>query len=74
MYIKARIRAGAKKESFVATSSDRFEISVKEPAEENRANKRVIELVARHFQIPTAKVRIKSGHHSPSKILIVSKA
>ena len=72
MYIKVRVRAGAKKESFVVASSDHFEISVKEPAEENRANKRVIELVAKHFQIPTAKVRIKSGHHAPSKMLTIS--
>ena len=50
---------------------DHFEISVREAAERNLANGRVLELVARHFKLPVGKVRIISGHHSPSKILSV---
>jgi len=33
------------------------------------ANHRVVEIVAGLFALPKAKVRIVSGHHSPSKIL-----
>ncbi len=71
MYIKVRVRTGAKKESVEQLAGDRFAISVKEPAERNQANERVVELVAMHFKISPAKIRIKSGHHSPSKILSV---
>lgn len=63
--------AGAKKESFGVTSEDSFFVSVKEPAEGNRANTRVLEIIGEHYQIPPKKIRIISGHHSPGKILSI---
>lgn len=71
MYVKVRVVAGKKTESFTPTSSDHFTIWVKEKAERNMANNRVVELIARHFKVQLNKVRIVSGHHSPSKILSV---
>ncbi|MDO8518011.1 MAG: DUF167 domain-containing protein [bacterium] len=71
MYVKARVRAGAKKEEVVVLPDNRFEILVKQKPIQNLANRRVVELVAAHFHIPVEKVRIISGHHSPSKILSV---
>lgn len=67
--VRAKVRAGARKESFVAKAETVFEISVKEPAEENRANARIIELIARHFRVPAHKVRIVKGLRSPGKTL-----
>ena len=79
MYIKVKVTAGAKKEMIIKKSEDHFDISVKEPAERNLANKRVIELVRDYFkahlndtkvgQVYNKEVRIVSGHHSPSKII-----
>ena len=71
MYIRVRVVAGAKKESFEASAEDSFLVSVKEPAEQNRANKRVLELTASHFGIEPKQIRIISGHHSSGKILSV---
>jgi len=71
MYVKVRINAGAKKESVERVSKDHFNISVKEKAERNMANARVIELVAREFKQRKGGVRIVSGHHSPGKIVWV---
>jgi uncharacterized protein YggU (UPF0235/DUF167 family) len=71
MYIKIKVNAGAKKESFEKISEDHFACSVKEKAERNMANGRVRELVALHFGVPTGKTKIISGHHSPSKIFSV---
>ncbi len=71
MYCKVKVVPGAKKESFVKKSEDHFNVSVKEKAEQNLANKRVLELVAEHFKVPYGKVRLISGHHSPSKIFRV---
>ncbi|MBP6866187.1 MAG: DUF167 domain-containing protein [Candidatus Pacebacteria bacterium] len=69
MYIKVSVIAGTRKETFEEKSKDHFKISVKEKAERNMANTRVIELVALHFKVPTNKVRIINGHHHPSKLL-----
>lgn len=71
MYIRVRVAAGAKKESFEQVSEDSFLVSVKEPAEQNLANRRVLELVAEHFGASPRQIRIISGHHSPGKILSV---
>ena len=70
-YIHVLVSAGAKKELLKLKSKDHFEISVKEKAERNMANTRVLELVAEHFKIPKNKVRIVSGHKHPSKLLII---
>ena len=78
MYIHVKVIAGARKESFSPRldqagqeKPDHFEISVREKAERNMANRRVIELVAEHFNVPVNKVRIINGHRSPSKLIII---
>lgn len=71
MYIRVRVSAGAKKEVFAQNTEDSFLVSVKEPAEQNMANKRVLELVAAHFEVLPRAIRIVSGHHSPGKILSI---
>jgi uncharacterized protein YggU (UPF0235/DUF167 family) len=70
-YIHVKVITGAGKETFKKKSVDHFEISVKEKAERNMANTRVLELVAGHFKVPINKVRIINGHRHPSKLLIV---
>ena len=71
MYIHITVTAGARKENFQKISEDHFEISVREKAERNMANARVLELVAGHFKVPKNKVRIVNGHRHPSKLLVV---
>jgi len=78
-YVHVKVTAGVKKEVFSprldkagqVKSADHFEIAVKEKAERNMANIRVVELVAEHFKMPKNKVRIVNGHHHPSKLLII---
>ena len=71
MYIKARVKAGAKEEGIEEIREGEFRISVRQKAERNMANTRVRELIASHFRIATAKVRIINGHFSPNKMLSV---
>ena len=71
MYVKVRVIAGAKKETVQEVSAGYFKISVREPAERNLANRRIVELVAAHYKILPKQVRIISGHTSPSKILSI---
>ena len=48
-----------------------FEVFVREKAEYNMANRKIIELIAVFYKIPNAYVRIVSGHHTRTKILSV---
>ena len=71
IYVKVIVTAGAKKENIVQKKKDHFEISVKEKAENNMANKKVLEILASHFKVPKGKVRIVNGHHHPHKLLVI---
>jgi len=71
MYIKVKVTAGAKKETLEQESPDHFKISVREKAERNMANRRVVELLAENYRLKPHQVKIISGHHSPSKILSI---
>jgi len=71
LYIKAIVTTGARKEKVFTNKTDHFEISVKEKAEKNMANKRVIELLSLYFKVSKAKIRIINGHHHPHKLLVV---
>lgn len=71
MFVKVSVIANSKKEYVKELRPSRLEIAVREKAERNMANARVIELVALHFHLPTKRVRIINGHQSPSKLLSV---
>ena len=73
MYIKVEVHADARKEKIEKTGPDSFLISVREKAEQNAANRRVIELVRTEFPGTRVVVKIINGHHSPHKILSVEK-
>lgn len=70
MHIKVKVAAGSRTEQIVRKSADSYTVSVKEKAERNLANKRVLEIL-RSFH-PRKSVRIVKGHHSPSKIFEVN--
>lgn len=69
MYIKVEVLVGAKEEYVKKTGSDSFVISVREKAEQNSANRRVLELIRRELGGRGVLIKIISGHHSPRKIL-----
>ncbi len=69
-YIRVKVTAGARKESLEEKRSV-LHISVKEKAEENKANARVFYLVARHLGLATKRLQVHTGHHRPSKMLVI---
>jgi uncharacterized protein YggU (UPF0235/DUF167 family) len=71
MYIRVTVTPSAKKELFKERREGEFEISVREKAERNLANIRVLELVAEHFNVSRGSVKIVAGHRSSKKILSV---
>lgn len=71
MYIKVIVTTGSKKESLKEKKIGCFEVSVKEKAERNMANKKVIEIIANYFKVSVGKVKIINGHHHPHKLLVI---
>ena len=69
MNVRVKVKTNAKKDSVEAGPKDSLIVSVREKPQENRANERVIQLVARHFGVSPKQVRIVSGHQRPSKAL-----
>lgn len=67
MYIKLRVITEAKEEKVEELSSDSLRVWVKEKAEQNRANKRVLELVKTYYK--ATRITLVNGHHNPSKIV-----
>jgi uncharacterized protein YggU (UPF0235/DUF167 family) len=72
MYIHVKAVVNTKKERIEQLKKENhFIVSVREKAELNMANKRIILIIANHFSVPIGAVRIINGHQSPSKILSV---
>ena len=69
MLIKVRVTADARAEKVVRKSDDHFLVSVKEPAERNMANKRVLQIFRGLY--PKKSVKLVKGHQSPAKIVEV---
>ncbi len=72
MYVKVKVIAGMRKERVTQTDDNTFEMTIKEPAERNLANKRIKEILAEEFGVSPKSVRIVTGHHSQGKIFDVT--
>lgn len=72
MYIKVRVRTGEKKEKIEKRAENNFNITVKEKAENNQANRRICEIVSSFYGVQLKEVKIVSGHHKNSKILLIN--
>ncbi len=70
-FIKVKVKAEAKENRIEMRDADSFEISVKEPAENNRANRAVISILAAFLKVQPQKLRLIKGHTSPAKIISV---
>ena len=69
MYIKIKATAGSKKEKVEKKSEDLYHISVKEEAERNMANKRILEIMRSLY--PNQSVKLVKGQRSPAKMVEV---
>ena len=67
-YIKVKVHAGEKKNKLVQKAPDTFELWVKAPAEQGRANEAVRALLAQHLNLPENKLSLIKGATSPAKI------
>lgn len=73
MYIKVRVIVEAKEDKIEEVAPNTFKVWTKMPAEQNLANKAIIDLVKNRFPEYNNDIRIVSGHHSPSKIISIGR-
>ena len=69
-YIKVKVHAGEKKNRLEQKSPDSFEIWVKAPAQEGRANEAVRALLAAQLNVPENKLSLIKGATCASKIFL----
>ena len=69
-YIKVKVETESRKEEVFEIKPDNFNIKVKEKAENNLANRRVLEILKGSFFKNAKNLKIVSGHKKPSKILL----
>ena len=69
MFIKIKVKTGSRTEKVEKKADDLYLVSVKEEAERNMANDRVLEIFRSLY--PNQSVNLVKGHHSPAKIVEV---
>jgi len=71
--IKVRAFPDAKKEQVIEDEPDRLKIFIREPAQNNMANKRITQLVAEYAGVSVSEVAFLTGHRSPNKLFEIRK-
>lgn len=71
MYVRVRAVPSSKRERVIILEDKELTIHVKEPAERNLANRRIIEILGEHFHVPTKRIQMLSGFRSPTKIFSI---
>ncbi|MCE9628827.1 MAG: DUF167 family protein [Candidatus Vogelbacteria bacterium] len=71
LFVKVKVIPGSHRQKLAILQPDSLVLSVKEPAENNLANLRVVVMVAEYYQVLPKQVKIISGHHRPNKMLEV---
>ena len=69
-FIKVKVHAGQKQNRLVQKAPDAFEIWVKAPAEEGRANAAVKTILAQHLGVAENKLSLIKGATSPAKLFL----
>lgn len=68
MLLDVLVQASAKKESIEVLGEERLKIRVKEPREDEKANKRVIKILGDYY---CKNVKLIRGKHSKRKIFLI---
>lgn len=74
MYVSVKAVPNAKKEKIEKISNTEFVISVKEKAERNLANRKIVEVLSNHFNIALNKIKLVGGHRSYKKVFSIDPA
>ncbi len=69
MLLSVKVIAGAKKASVAKVTDEGYKVHVDEPAEKGKANSRLVELLAEHFNVSPNAVSIVKGLKSSRKLI-----
>jgi len=72
MKISLKVKTNQKNSSLEKLQDGSFLAKVKAIPTKNQANLEIIDLLAKHFEIPKNQIKIKSGHFSANKIVEIS--
>lgn len=70
-YLRVRAIAGARKEQVAHKHNGVYEITVREKAEQGKANASIRTLLAKDLRVPENRLRLMTGHTSPTKIFLL---
>jgi len=69
MLIKVKAFPDSKEEEIIKKSEDSFEVKVKEPPIQGRANRAIITALSLYFRVPESNIRIIRGFRERNKII-----
>jgi uncharacterized protein (TIGR00251 family) len=67
--ISVTVKPSSKSPSVTQLTESEFRVAVREPAQDGKANRALIELLADHFRIAKSTIKIVRGHRSRHKII-----
>jgi len=72
MILHIKIKPNSKKELIQKVSDKEYKVELKEPPENNKANKRLINLLSKEFKVPAKNIKIKTPSSRNKIIEIIS--
>jgi len=68
MLIRVKVFPKSKKDEIIRKRENSFEVRVKEKAEQGKASEKVLQILARYFEIEKNKFNLVKGGKSRSKV------
>ena len=72
MQICVRVQPRASKEEIIVEVSNSYKVYMHKPAMDGRANKKLVEMLARHFGTKKNRIRITQGRKRKDKIVEIT--
>ncbi|HMT11489.1 MAG TPA: DUF167 domain-containing protein [Ignavibacteria bacterium] len=72
MRISVKVKPNARQNSINQVGENTFEVRVTVPPEKGKANKKVIELLAKHFHTAKSNIELVSGETSKEKVFEIT--
>jgi uncharacterized protein (TIGR00251 family) len=69
MKIFVKVKTKAKQKKIVKIETDHFEVSTNVSPEDGKANKDILKVLAKYFDIPVSKISIIFGEKSKNKTI-----
>jgi uncharacterized protein len=69
--ISVSVKPQAKKESVTRISASEYQVTVKAPPHDGKANLALIKLLSEYFSVPKSQIKIVHGHTARRKVLAV---